>query len=353
MKPLTFAAMLLLAALSAAPAIASTYSGVYVFGDSLSDAGADPSAVVSLYKLLGGNCDPWHPCPPYYQGHYSNGKTAVEYLADSILPGGANSGNFFDLAIAGSTSGIGNYGDFGTQSTGGLLKLPGMAQQVVAYLSTNPVDSNALYVVWGGGNDLLTFSGTATQAAQNIATYVAVLAIYGAQNILVPNLPDMSKTPYALENGADVIAYAAAFTQTFNSTLSLFLDDLSGKLPSARITEFDTYSLFDTILQAPSAYGFTNVVDACVNLPSVCADPDSYLFWDSVHPTTRLHALAAEAMAETLASLDALSAANSFADTVVPLPGAALLFASGLLAVSGRRMTTRYKMRLSRPSRFV
>lgn len=62
------------------------FSSMYVFGDSLSDGGSSPSAVLSIYKLLGGNCDPSHPCPPYFEGRYSNGVVAAEYLAQQILP---------------------------------------------------------------------------------------------------------------------------------------------------------------------------------------------------------------------------------------------------------------------------
>lgn len=67
---------------------AMSFSGLVAFGDSLSDAGSNPSAVLSIYNLLGGNCDPFHSCPPYFDGRYSNGPVAAEYLANSMLPGG-------------------------------------------------------------------------------------------------------------------------------------------------------------------------------------------------------------------------------------------------------------------------
>lgn len=113
---------------------ASAFTGLYAFGDSLSDAGNSPSAVLSIYKLLGNNCDPFHPCPPYYNGRYSNGAVAVEQLAASILPGGGSPANFFNFAVSGSTTGIGNYGDGGTATSAGVYGLPGMVQQMGLYL---------------------------------------------------------------------------------------------------------------------------------------------------------------------------------------------------------------------------
>src|SRR5512139_46596 len=78
---------------------ATAFTGLYAFGDSLSDSGSSPSSVLSIYNFLG-DCDPFHPCPPYYEGRYSNGPVAVEYLADSILQGGATPANFYNFAVS-------------------------------------------------------------------------------------------------------------------------------------------------------------------------------------------------------------------------------------------------------------
>ena len=315
--------------LSGANVWATAFTGLYAFGDSLSDAGGSPSAVLSIYKLLSGNCDPFHPCPPYFDGRYSNGPVAVESLAASILPGGANPANFHDFAVSGATTGIGNYGDGGTATTQGFYGLPGMVQQVGLYLSSSggAADPNALYFVWGGANDFLTLDSP-VQAAQNVATYVGALATAGAEHILVPNLPDLALTPFVQSVGIE--AQAHAFSTSFNTTLAIAL----GNLGQPGITQFDTYSFLNDVVLNPTHYGLTNSQDAC--LPSLldapCANADSYVFWDGFHPTTAADAVIASAFAKA-----------------VPEPGTITLLAAGLLALfyvsSQRRKPGHARMR--------
>jgi phospholipase/lecithinase/hemolysin len=45
----------------------------------------------------------------------------------------------------------------------------------------------------------------------------------------------------------------------------------------------------------PGAYGFTNVTAPCFDGASVCANPDQYIFWDTVHPTARVHQILGDA----------------------------------------------------------
>jgi phospholipase/lecithinase/hemolysin len=320
--------------MTAAHAWAMPYSGLYAFGDSLSDAGGSPSAVLSIYKLLGGSCDPYHPCPPYFDGRYSNGPVAVERLAESILPGGASPANFRDFAVSGSTTGIGNYGDGGRATVSGTYGLPGMYQQLGLYLSTSSgvADPNALYFVWGGANDFLTLDSPIL-AAQNVAGYVGALAGAGAKNILVPNLPDLARTPFVQSVGLE--AQAQAFSTGFNTALALQLGNLGTLFPATDIIQFDTYSFLNDVVLNPAKYGLANSQDACLpSLPGApCANPDSYVFWDSFHPTTAADAVIASAFAKA-----------------VPEPATIALLAAGLLALfyASRQRRTMRSIRVGR-----
>jgi phospholipase/lecithinase/hemolysin len=142
-------------------------------------------------------------------------------------------------------------------------------------------DSNALYAVWGGGNDFLQ-SLDPVVAANNILQLVNDLSVRGAQDIIVANLPV-----------ADL-----GFAVPFNTTLLTGLADITG----ANIFVLDVIALNQAILGDPAAFGFTNAADPCFDTapatPTQCSNPDEYLLWDTVHPTTAAHDLiGAEALA--------------------------------------------------------
>ena len=316
MKQILAATMLyLVTALTSVGVLAGPFSSLYVFGDSLSDGGNNPSAVMSIFKLLGNNCDPGHPCPPYVNGHYTNGSVAVEYLAESVLPRGANPTNFFNFAVSGATTGIGNFGDGGTATTPGLFDLPGMQQQLGLYLSMSggTADPNALYFVWGGANDFLTLDSP-IDAAENVAGHVQTLLLAGAEHILVPNLPNIGLTPFA--NIAGVATESQFFSAVFNASLESLLNDLIVSFQSANIVQFDTFSFFEDVVNYPNSFGFLNAQDGCLLV--ACTVPENFVYWDDFHPTTQAHSVLAAAFANA-----------------IPLPGTIFLFAIGLLVLVG------------------
>lgn len=292
---------------------AASFNSLYTFGDSLSDVGSSPSAEMGLYKILGDNCDPTHLCSPlgpYFEGRISNGPVATEYLAGSLFPGGVTGANFRSYAVAGATSGVGNFGDGGTATepgdllpgpiplpVPGILPLPGMKQEVEQYMSDSNgnADPNALYFVWGGANDYLT-KDSPVGAAQNIAGYVSELAAAGARHILVPNLADLGRTPSARVEGEE--AQGRAFSLSFNETLTARLDDVGAQFPDTDIFQFDTYTFLNEVIANPLSYGFTDVQNSCLALD--CGNPGSFLYWDDFHPTTYAHSVIASAFASAV-----------------------------------------------------
>ena len=172
-----------------------------------------------------------------------------------------------------------------------------MQREVERYLddSRGVADPNALYVVWGGGGDYLTHNSP-VGAAQNIGSYVGTLAAAGARNFLVPNSGDLGHTPDARTN--DDVAQAQAYSIVFNNELATQLGSVHLHFPAADIRQFDTYSFLNNIIQDPTDFGFTNVTNACVSLLILsCDNPETHLFWDSVHPTTLAHSLLGAAFA--------------------------------------------------------
>jgi phospholipase/lecithinase/hemolysin len=198
-------------------------------------------------------------------------------------------------------------------------------------LSLGPLDPNALFFVWGGANDLAIDPSLATagDALNNLATIISALYFSGARQFLVPNLPDLSLTPFGLSLSPAERAGLQALTIGFNAGLAGAVTGLSG-LPDIEIESFDTFGLFSAILANPSAFGFTNISTPCItgnlqNGGSVCADPSSYLFWDSVHPTTAAHQVLGNAFAASVAE-------------PVPEPASLTLLGLGIsMAVAARR----------------
>lgn len=282
----------LLAGLARPAAAAPVYSDLFVFGDSLSETGS---------YLAAGVGDLAYPAP-YAPGRFSNGPVWIDYLAGSlgltvnsaVIPGGTN------YAWGGAQSG-GQPGplppyDLGTQTLAFFADLAG-----------SPADADALYVVWGGGNDAL--AGDVSATAGNLGTVISGLAAAGARHFLVPNLPEVDPFFAAVNAGMTPVLDALAA----DGTLS--------------ITRLDVNALFGFIVQdaldGGTLFGITDFITPCFDGVSVCADPTAHLWWDAVHPTTRVHGMIGQMAFAELAP--------------VPLPGAVWLLGSALAALGGLR----------------
>jgi len=351
-----------------AEALAATFSKMYVFGDSLSDPGniynATTAANILLPEQFEIPVEP--PVPPYDEdGRFSNGLVWSDYLAQdleinlipstelSVFPPGSNNRSplafidgqpqvspFFNGATATNSVNFAfGAAQTGTEGVGEFEELiPGMLTQVEWFeddlaVAGQQADEDALYVVWGGPNDYqLVPDPEPMETVGNLAEAVQTLYDLGARNFLVPNLPDLGKTPRALSMGDDISMTLTTLSQTHNTLLNRMLGDLS-QLNNINIAQLDAFSLLNKTIANPEAKGFTNVTDSCIRPLShdgkldgtqafeVCDNPDEYLFWDGIHPTTVAHAQLAD---------DALEALDSEPQSV-PEPGSSAAF--GLLGL--------------------
>ncbi|NWF59626.1 MAG: SGNH/GDSL hydrolase family protein [Fischerella sp.] len=302
-KKLVAVGFFLISLMSPLKSWATNISKIYVFGDSLSDAGNLYNATQSQIPTS----------PPYFEGHLSNGKVWVEYIGDKL---GLTPTLVTDLQDNTPTDGI-NYA-FGGSSSGlsntlfPEAQLPGVLGQVGLFMQSlrennQQADPEALYIVWGGGNDYIFGNVTdVSKPIANLSTSVALLAIAGAKNIMVANLPDLGKIPFT--SGQENSSQLTALSQKHNKLLAAALGNLSS-IPGVNIIPIDINSLFNRVQATPSEFGLTNVTNACLvgtlndiaqgNF-SVCPNPNDYLFWDGVHPTTRVHSVIAESALSAL-----------------------------------------------------
>ena len=109
------------------------------------------------------------------------------------------------------------------------------------------------------------------------------------------NVPDISLTPDIIAKGTATIQAAKQFVTSANSQLQdeiPFLASLFG----AKIDLIDVNPLLTELVNNPAAFGFKNSTGQAYN-PSTGKEvkhPNQYVFWDGLHPTKRVHLLAAQ-----------------------------------------------------------
>lgn len=243
-----------------------------VFGDSLSDTGIVFRATGGLYP----------PRSTYFNGRYSNGRVWVEYLSDR-------------LSI--SASQIQNFACGGATSSGGFTNMiPGLLAQVQSYLQTHSrLNSNALFVLWAGGNDYLQGTTNAAIPVGNLTRAIDLLADAGARKILIGNQPDLGQLP-ATRNTANS-TQLSELTRSHNQQLRRSIKQLMQQHSDLQIALFDANALYHEAIATPTAFGFANVMQAAQASGS---NPDQSLFWDGIHPTTAAHSILSDRAFVTL-----------------------------------------------------
>ena len=150
------------------------------------------------------------------------------------------------------------------------FQVPTLAAQVSGYLSAQPAgraDPNALYVVWGGGNDISSvLAGSADPQALQSGTVAAAGALVaqvqalrdaGARHVVVLNLPDLGLAPIARRAGTldpRVPATLSALTDAYNAALAAGV-----RTHEDGIVPIDVHGLLDELIEDPGRYGFTDI----------------------------------------------------------------------------------------------
>ena len=280
--------------LAAAPAFAQTFTNTIFFGDSLTDAGYFRPLLPASVRAVTG------------QFTTNPGYVWSQHLADYYGTSAAPNGN----GQAGTNYAAGG-AHVGLNVTGALGPIPSLATQVNNYLTSTGgrADAGALYTVWGGANDLFSVTNGGANHQTTIAAavgaevgIVARLTGAGAQYILVATVPDIGATPAFRAQGPAAQAGGTALATAYNN--ALFSSLASNGL---RVIPIDTFTLLREIMAAPGAYGFANVTGTACQ-PQITANsltcnptslvspdaPNTYLFADGVHPTSRAHQIVSQ-----------------------------------------------------------
>lgn len=307
----------------------SSFSDILFFGDSLTDTGNVTEVYARIPHPPGAPAT--IPGAPYdAEGRASNGLLYADVLAQGL--------GFSALA---SERGGDNFAYGGARTRYQLFGAPflGILDQVAAFRARpGAADPNALFVLWGGSNNLQDLFlrktvdalgnpiPTLGQTLGDIDGALESLHAEGARRLLVPNVPNLGRAPRVRELGGPAgQAAATGLVQAYNQGLDQVLDAFEARHPDVQLLRFDSFAALEDIVANASFHGITNLTDRCYTGDdtgftgggTVCANPDEYLFWDGIHPTAITHRLLGEAM---------LSA--------VPEPSQVAMLAAGLLVLA-------------------
>ncbi|MCL9685086.1 GDSL family lysophospholipase PlaA [Legionella maioricensis] len=275
---------------------ATSLHNIVAFGDSLSDNG-------NLYEFMKHQLPQ---SPPYFEGRFSNGPVWIEHLVASYFPENP-SAHLLDYAFGGA----------GVSEEEGDDVLFTLKRQVDSYLLAHNDEASAdsLFVVWIGANNYFGMPSDVEQTLADVNAGITHslerLVKKGARNILLLNLPDLGRTPAAIEFGSiDLFSYYAS---QHNKLLDQTISDFKQKYPEVNWLFFDLNNALNLLLENPEQYGFNNITGTCVNAvgneltkksvlkmvarvtPKKANDAcDGYLFFDLLHPTGLAHKILSE-----------------------------------------------------------
>jgi phospholipase/lecithinase/hemolysin len=217
--------------------------------------------------------------------------------------------------------------------------------QVNQYLSRGQTGANSLYLFWGGANDITNlapstnvtqYQNAALNAVQNVQNQITQLYNAGGRNFLWVNLPSFDKVPSGLASSPAVQAGLAAGSLTFDTDWTTAISQLKQEFPQITITGLDAYSLFNSMTDNPSQYGFTNVTQDAFTAyqnGNTTLNPDQYLYWYQDHMTTAADSIIAGVAAQ---DLDQTYAGTPGA--AAPEPGSLALIGAGIAVLGLLRL---------------
>jgi len=273
---------------------AAEFSRIYAFGDSLSDAGND---YIASFGLLPTSAI-------YSNGRFSNGPVWVQDLAKALgLPAVTPS-------LAGGTDFAYGGAEAGQEPLHAVnpIDLPSQLGQFLADVPHPSAD--ALYTLSIGANDLLDaipqYAAHPTEAVADITAavtneinFIGALALDGARDFAILNVPNLGVTP--AETGK-ISATATKLSVLYDDDLAKDLKAIAAK-DHLSIHLVNAFALIDNAIADPSKFGLKNTATpvwtgsyedpSSGTLNATGAAQNGYLFFDHLHPTeTGHHAIA-------------------------------------------------------------
>ena len=307
MKKSAFALSAVLS-LAAMPAASGPYTDLYVFGDSLVDAG-------NISVLTGGAVP--SAALGYFNGRFTNGPDYTDLLSRALFY------NFTTASLAGGDNfafGGARVANNSVFSGASFDTIPDLGAQVASYLarSGGVADPNALYAITATGNDIFAIQAGRINGmseadyielvTDTFAANIIALDAAGARNILVTGVPNLG-----------VAAAVALETSLLARLATLSLE--------AELFHFSFFDFFSTILTDPDSLGLPvqDLSVRCMDVRPVIdgrVDCTGIFSFDGTHFSGEVHAALYREIGRLVG---------------VPEPAALALFGLGLCALGLRR----------------
>ena len=128
----------------------------------------------------------------------------------------------------------------------------------------------------------------------------------GATQFIVPNLPPLGLVPRL--NGSSTTSIPATkesilYNQILTAGLDIVHDFNRGR--HLHLVQLDVFALFKQIIASPSKYSPADVTTSSQGISTI--GPDTYLFWDDLHPTTHGHNILALTAARVIGPAECLA----------------------------------------------
>jgi len=268
---------------------AGNYSGIYFFGDSLTDSGVFAPILPNAHDHFSTNPGTvWSQNLGADYGVAVSPAYAAQPMTSPVAFSPIASGNNFATGSARI--------NLTTTTPSNAALVPPVSAQVTQMLARGPLDSKALYAISGGPNDVFAQISAGSNAAamadivtaaNDLTAQVTRLQSAGARHLIVLGIMDLTKTPIAsMSANVPDPDLLGNLVSSFNSTLET---GLAGK----SLLYFNTGKMLNTIMGNPVAFGFTNIKDAATTV-SLGNTPEpgketGYLFADIRHPSAQFH----------------------------------------------------------------
>ncbi|HUE79050.1 MAG TPA: SGNH/GDSL hydrolase family protein [Sphingomicrobium sp.] len=309
------------------------YSGFYVFGDSLVDAGNALKLAQFYGDLTFSDLPDGAPDAElgYFQGRFSNGYTFADLLANKtigtvtepVFPYGYED-PWFGIPIApwaSDPNGINlNFAYGGAQIRQGDEAVPDLDGQTDAFRDAvdGDADPNALYLVTVGGNDVRTLapSGSAPvpqdeayialdKAAEKLLTELSQLVEIGVEYILITGVPDVGLIPKYDRDGNLVLDATELQRSEAATEYSIYLDTLIRTEVVPALQAMGATVTYVPLMDYVDASGTLVTGALNANLPTIAAlhglttdelsdnllQHQDLLFFDQIHPNAQANAL--------------------------------------------------------------